>query len=189
MSDQPSAERGGRLRSHIAWWLGTVSALIGIAAFFLTQCQSTAPSFDDWKTKANAVCEKEVPGIYHEMQGAADSLRALNERLESDPESVTQDDIDATAAEMREIDILTRNLVGSWRELEQPDERKKDLEKLYEAGVATSDASGALAQSIHDNDWKKVDGDATAGEKAQKDWSNQVKNLDLKQCNALFETL
>ncbi|MEU7075818.1 hypothetical protein AB0B30_37355 [Streptomyces narbonensis] len=180
MGAEPSQETwGSRLRGHIGWWLGALSAGIGILAFLLTRCESKAPSFGDWKVKANAICEQEAPQITNKIHEATSALKVFNEK--SDP---TQPELDAMAGKQRNVAAAFSHLVGSWRGLDQPDGHKDDIEKMYSAGQDVSSTTYDMANAIEANehDFSYWQAQLDSG----KQLAVEMQALELDQCEAMI---
>ncbi|WP_143589877.1 hypothetical protein [Streptomyces africanus] len=179
MGAEPSqGTRGSKLRSNIGWWLGALSAGVGILAFFLTRCESKAPSFSDWKGKVNAICEQEGPQITNKIEETRSALIAL------DKPNPTQSELDSAAVKHRNVGAAFSHLVGSWRGLEQPDEHKGDIEQMYSAGQRVSDAYYNTAAALAANEHTIAYFQAHLDE--GKKLAIEVRSLDLDQCEMLI---
>ncbi|WP_395360341.1 hypothetical protein ACHGLA_10815 [Streptomyces sp. YH02] len=179
MSGEPGTQsRGSRLRSHIGWWVGIASAALGILAFFLTQCKGEGPSFNEWRSKADSICEQEFPQIVQGMRYADGLYTALLEHP-----SPEQADRDAAGDAHEDVSVSIRHLVGSWRALDQPDERREQIDKLHAAGSSFSDAYGSYAAAIYDGD-EIHEGYLEQETSAIAALYNQAKVLNLEQCKA-----
>ncbi|MFF5972246.1 hypothetical protein ACFY7C_12075 [Streptomyces sp. NPDC012769] len=178
-AEPPEETRGSRLRGHIGWWLGAVSAGVGILAFFLTRCESDAPSFSDWKVKVNAICEQQAPQITNKIFEATAATKVFN-----DNPNPGQPELDAIAAKQRIVAAAFSHLVGSWRALEQPDGRKGDIEKMYSAGQDVTSTTYSMAEAIEANehDFSHYQAQADAG----KQLATEVRALDLDQCEEML---
>ncbi|MEU7063253.1 hypothetical protein [Streptomyces sp. NPDC046161] len=178
MSSEPGS-RGSRLRSQIAWWLGISSAIIGILAFFLTQCANKSPSFNQWKAKAIAACNQEVPGIVEADWKSINTFRRLQPG-----NSVGSVEREEAASAKRQFDMAVQHLVGTWRALEQPDERQEEIKTMYEDAMALAITYGDSAEAVRSNTYKDELYDNE--EKARVDLRNDIKSLDLENgCSSL----
>ncbi|MFB7354210.1 hypothetical protein [Streptomyces gardneri] len=177
MGGEPAAEsRGSRLRTHIGWWVGICSAVIGILAFFLTRCESGAPSLGEWRAKADAICEQEFPGVLQKMRASDESFLSLIRK--TNPE---QTDRNAASDAAQEVSASMRHLVGSWRALEQPDEQRSEIDKLHSAGAAFSEAYASFSSAIYLDEYKdEAYGDQETA--AINALSHQVDILKLEEC-------
>ncbi|MFF0557111.1 hypothetical protein [Streptomyces sp. NPDC004266] len=179
MGAEPAAEsRGSRLRAHIGWWVGICSAAIGILAFFLTQCQSKAPSLSEWRAKADAMCEQEFPGILQKMRASDAAFLELIRKP-----NPTQTDRNNTADTYQEVSVSIRHLVGSWRELEQPGEQRSEIDKLHAAGSAYSESYASFASAIYADEYQN-EAYAEQQNAALTALDKQVQILNLKECKA-----
>ncbi|WP_327182953.1 hypothetical protein [Streptomyces sp. NBC_01334] len=184
MGDEPSAEsRGSGLRTHIGWWVGVISATIGILAFFLTRCESGAPKLSEWRAKADAICEQEFPVVERKMEAFGASYWELVRKY-----NPVQVDRTAASDDADEVSASMRHLVGSWRALEQPDEQRSEIDKLHAAGAAYSEAYRFYSSAIYLDDYRndetedRVDAALAALDK-------QVVTLNLKECKVQVSML
>ncbi|MET9675702.1 hypothetical protein ABZY68_21790 [Streptomyces sp. NPDC006482] len=177
MGGEPAAEsRGSRLRTHIGWWVGICSAAIGILAFFLTRCESGAPSLGEWRAKADAICEQEFPGVLQKMRASDEAFLELIRKT-----NPVQADRNTASDASQEVSVSMRHLVGSWRALEQPDEQRSEIDELHAAGAAFSDAYASFSSAIYSDEYM----DEAYGEQEQAALTaltHQIEVLDLKEC-------
>ncbi|MEV6729056.1 hypothetical protein [Streptomyces sp. NPDC051364] len=137
---------GSRLKSHVGWWIGILSAIAGILAFVVTYVEKD-PSFTEWEAKAVSVCEKEVPGIVRQMRDTNDTLDPLY-------------DGDYTAAELRkaadnaqDTSDATSHYVGSLRELKPPDDRRDLVDDLITSASEMDHLYRVFAESMYDGEF------------------------------------
>ncbi|MXM64904.1 hypothetical protein GR925_15990 [Streptomyces sp. HUCO-GS316] len=177
MGGEPATEsRGSRLRTHIGWWIGVISAAIGILAFFLTRCDSGAPKLSEWRAKADAICEQEFPGVLQKMSASDDSFVELIRKP-----NPAQADRNAASDDAQEVSASMRHLVGSWRTLEQPDEQRSEIDKLHAAGAAFSEAYASYSSALYSNEYMNE----AYGEQEQAALTaltKQIELLNLKEC-------
>ncbi|MER6954463.1 hypothetical protein [Streptomyces sp. NPDC000618] len=177
--EPPEEPRQSKLRAHIGWWLGTVSAAVGILAFFLSQCEGKGPSFDAWKAQADAVCEKEGPSAGTHLVNAENAVDEL-----TGADTWTEELLTTAATELTDAGVAMRRIVGSWRALDRPDGRGEDIDKLLQAGAATSNAYYESADGI------------AAGTPTEEQGTNlietahnlavQINDLGLRECQYWF---
>ncbi|WP_327263166.1 hypothetical protein OG444_18070 [Streptomyces sp. NBC_01232] len=145
---EPSREPlGSRLRSHIGWWLGVASALIGIVAFVLTRYESDAPAFGVWQDQVNSVCQQEIPSIGPKMEEATGSFVEMDEK--SDP---AQSERDAVSDKLEATGGAFLHLAGSWRALEKPDDHQDGVKNLIRAASDLGNSYGAVAYAVSRNE-------------------------------------
>ncbi|MFE9462970.1 hypothetical protein ACFYNW_04730 [Streptomyces virginiae] len=173
--ESPTRRAESQLRSHIGWWLGALSAITGILAFILTQCTSAAPTIDQWRVKAEAICEQEMPAINRMRAEALDGI-AYGKLKPNANEAERK----AAAWKFRDTQIAYMRLIGRWRELEMPGERRGDIEKIHEAGVAVAQAESVWEQAVEiglptaDASWNSLD--------AETNFLRKMLELDLWGC-------
>ncbi|APE23484.1 hypothetical protein [Streptomyces venezuelae] len=156
--------------------MGISSAAIGILAFFLTRCESDAPSLGEWRAKADAICEQEFPGVIQKMQASDAAFLELLRKPEP-----TQVDRNTASEAAQEVSVSMRHLVGSWRALEQPDERRGEIDALHTAGADFSEAYASFSSAIYSDEYM----DEVYGEQeeaALTALTHQIEVLDLKEC-------
>ncbi|MFD6170684.1 hypothetical protein [Streptomyces coeruleorubidus] len=175
----PEEPRGSKLRAHIGWWLGAVSAAVGILAFFLTRCEGQGPSFDAWKAQADAVCEKEGPNAGTHIWNASDAVDELNAA-----DTWTEELLEKTSTELTDAGVAMRRIVGSWRALERPDGRGEDIDKLLQAGTAVSGAYYDSADGVYAGE-PTEEQNANRVE-AARNLAVQIGDLGLKECEYWF---
>ncbi|MBD9725115.1 hypothetical protein PV755_15395 [Streptomyces caniscabiei] len=179
MSNESSGESlGSRLRSHIGWLLGTLSAAVGILAFLLSRCEFTGPSFSDWKVKVNSICEQEFSALTKELYEAESAVATLIEEP-----APTEDQIEAAMIKAVNFRTAMDHLVGKWRGAEQPEGRGEEIDKLHRAGTRVGEEYENMAHSISEYDLSQENFDAQ--NLALKNLATQFKSLDLNQCQPL----
>lgn len=179
--EPPEEPRQSKLRTHIGWWLGTVSAAVGILAFFLSQCEGKGPSFDAWRAQADAVCEKEGPSAGTHIWNASDAVDKLNAA-----DTWTEELLSTTATEFTDAGVAMRRIVGSWRALDRPDGRGEDIDNLLQAGTATSDAYYDLADGIAAGAPTEKQGYKLS--ETAHSLAVQINDLGLRECQTWFGT-
>lgn len=147
-SREPSRDSlGSRLRSHIGWWVGIASALIGIFAFVLTRFESDAPAFSEWQDQVNAICQQEIPSVGGKVEEATGSFVEMNEK--SDP---AQSERDAVSDKLEVAGSAFLHLAGSWRAIERPDDHQNEIKNLIRAVSDLGYSYGAVAYAVSSNE-------------------------------------
>ncbi|MEV0376029.1 hypothetical protein AB0I10_41075 [Streptomyces sp. NPDC050636] len=147
-SREPSRDPlGRRLRSHIGWWVGVASALIGIFAFVLTRFESDAPAFSEWQDQVNSICQQEIPSIGRKVEEATGSFVEMDEK--SDP---AQSERGAVSDKLEVAGSAFLHLAGSWRALEQPDDHQDGIKNLIRAASDLGYSYGAVAYAVSRNE-------------------------------------
>ncbi|URM90218.1 hypothetical protein LUW75_09695 [Streptomyces sp. MRC013] len=147
-SREPSRDSlGSKLRSHIGWWVGVASALIGIFAFFLNQFESDAPAFSEWQDQVNAICQQEIPSIGPEMEEATESFVKMDEKP-----NPAQSERDAVSDKLEATGSSFLHLAGSWRALERPDDHQEGINDLIRAVSDLGYSYGAVAYAVSRNE-------------------------------------
>ncbi|MFB7355969.1 hypothetical protein [Streptomyces gardneri] len=147
-SREPSRDSlGSRMRSHIGWWLGVASALIGIIAFVLTRFESDAPSFSAWQDKVNSICQQEIPSIGGKVEAATGSFVEMDEK--SDP---AQSERDTVSDNLETAGSAFLHLSGSWGALEKPDDHQDGIKNLIRTASDLGHSYGAVAYAVSNNE-------------------------------------
>ncbi|MFJ2936022.1 hypothetical protein ACIO8G_25105 [Streptomyces sp. NPDC087219] len=166
------------MRSHIGWWVGVASALIGIVAFVLTRFESDAPAFSAWQDKVNSICQQEIPSIGSKVEDATGSFVEMNEK--SDP---AQSERDAVSENLEVAGSAFLHLAGSWQALEQPDDHQDGIKNLIRAASDLGHSYGAVAYAVSRNeDTEQLITDQLGHHRLL---ALEVQGLELEQCQEL----
>jgi len=98
----------------------------------------------------------------------------------------TEELLNTTATELTDAGVAMRRLVGSWRALDRPDGRGEDIDKLLQAGAATSNAYYDLAGGIAEAAPTEEQG--TKLIEAAHNLAVQINDLGLRECQYWFGT-
>ncbi|MFG2292553.1 hypothetical protein [Streptomyces sp. NPDC048603] len=174
MSSNASAEsKAEKLRKHLGWWIGIISAMVGILAFILAQCSNTGPTLTEWKTQANAACEQEMADVRSTFLKVRDATK----NLESEDSRI------AAGVAITQAGDAEERLVGKWRALEQPNDSHKEIESLLLAGTGLGDALAEMGK-------RTEEGNATpkhleAAKEASNRFRSQIEKVGIEECKYL----
>jgi hypothetical protein len=115
------------------------------------------------------------------LWNASDAVDKLNAA-----DTWTEELLSTTATELTDAGVAMRRIVGSWRALDRPDNRGEDIDKLLQAGTATSDAYYDLADGIAAGAPKEAQGYKLS--ETAHNLAVQINDLGLRECQTWFGT-
>ncbi|MGW0477605.1 hypothetical protein, partial [Streptomyces coeruleorubidus] len=98
----------------------------------------------------------------------------------------TEELLSTTATELTDAGVAMRRIVGNWRALDRPDKRGEDIDKLLQAGTATSDAYYDLADGIAAGAPTEAQGYKLS--ETAHNLAVQINDLGLRECQTWFGT-
>lgn len=125
--DEDRSSGGRRVARHVAWWVGIIAGLAGIAG--LVYSIISAPNFTvkDWAKEANAVCDAHFGEVI-------ENIRLANEAVDkANTKTATASDYRVAASAWVKLGASERRLSGELGKLKTPSSRGDTIRKLIEA--------------------------------------------------------
>ncbi len=171
-------------QKKVGWWIGTLSGLAGIAGliFGITQAcgPPEGPTPEEWREKANAVCEQQLPTVNAGLDTAARWAAYWAQQVAAG--RATQADGDNTSNATTSAANSLRYFIGSLRALDQPDAMRDDIQKALNTGSDITGSLNAAASGLRSGDVAEASRQLAAVQQGIVPWTEQMRALEATRC-------
>ncbi|MEU2395742.1 hypothetical protein [Streptomyces sp. NPDC007369] len=139
--EQPSDDKG-KLARRLAWWVGVLAGLAGIAGLILSELSRDEITVAEWTQEANAVCDDQYGPVI-------ESYRLVRERLPMvNPSGPANEKDKAAATALEGLAANQRKLSGGLGKIRLPDSHRETIKSMLEALNDASDEDYELADNL-----------------------------------------
>ncbi|MEU9853622.1 hypothetical protein [Streptomyces sp. NPDC047974] len=170
-------------QKKVGWWIGALSGLAGIAGLifgFTQACEPEGPTAEEWREKANAVCEQQLLTVDAALSSAVQWAAHLSRQAAAG--SATPSDVDHTASATRSAANSLQYFVGSLRAIDQPDAMKDDIQRALDTGSDITGALNAAAKGLQSGDLAEASRQLAAVQQGLAPWTAQMRALEASRC-------
>ncbi|MFF5762135.1 hypothetical protein ACWD5B_31925 [Streptomyces tanashiensis] len=178
MSEDGNSSNTGKISKHVAWWVGVLAGIAGIAALVLTITGGDDFTVEEWAREASAACDA-LEGEVTENNRVAVQLLAM---VEPDGPGDRRDQLAADA--WTKLAGSERKITGEMGKIQMPSSRQDTVQSLLEAMNDVSDEDYGLAADL-----RRLTFDSQSFEKFAKQRNeyvaevlNHLKTLEVTHC-------
>ncbi|MFF1344330.1 hypothetical protein ACFVYT_42185 [Streptomyces sp. NPDC058290] len=142
MEDERPSGAQEKLTRRLAWWVGVLAGLAGVAGLILSAFSWDDFTVEEWTREANAVCDDQAGPVLESYRLVQELLPKVN------PAGLANENDRAAATALESLGANQRKLSGGIGKIQLPNSNKETINSMLEALNDASDEDYALAEDL-----------------------------------------